>query len=94
MYADCDERSANAAIAQLRRQSAYATTLPCSLAEFPDVGCTSVICGGDQLLGHEWATRVAVDRLGADLIELPGSHSPFLSRPSAVADVLLRLVEK
>ncbi len=94
LYADCDEREANAAIPQLRPQSAYATTLPCSLAEFPDVKCTSIICGEDQLLGHEWATRIALDRLGADLIELPGSHSPFLSRPSAVADVLLRLVEK
>jgi len=94
MYADCDERTANAAIAQLRPQSAYATTLSCSLAEFPEVRCTSIICDGDRLLGHEWATRVAVDRPGADLIELPGSHSPFLSRPSAVADVLLGLVEK
>jgi pimeloyl-ACP methyl ester carboxylesterase len=94
MYADCDERTADAAIAQLRPQSAYATTLPCSLAEFPDVRSTSIICDDDRLLGHEWATRVAVDRLGADLIELPGSHSPFLSRPPAVADVLLGLAHK
>jgi hypothetical protein len=26
-------------------------------------------------------------------IELPGSHSPFLSRPSTLADELLRIAE-
>ncbi len=93
MYADCDERTANAAITQLRPQSAYATTLPSPLAEFPAVRCTSIICSEDQMLGHEWAKQVAHDRLGADLIELPGSHSPFLSRPPALADVLLHLAE-
>lgn len=91
MYTDCDERTANAAITQLRPQSAYATTLPCSLAELPAVRCTSIICSEDQLLGREWAQRIALDRLGADLIELPGSHSPFLSRPSALANILLRV---
>jgi hypothetical protein len=39
----------------------------------------------------EWGKRVARDRFGADLIELPGSHSPFQSRPQALADVLLRI---
>jgi pimeloyl-ACP methyl ester carboxylesterase len=94
MYADCDELSANAAIAQLRPQSAYATTLPCSLAAFPAIGCTSIICSGDQLLGNAWAKQVALDRLGADVVELPGSHSPFLSRPQTVADVLLRIANR
>jgi pimeloyl-ACP methyl ester carboxylesterase len=91
MYADCDELTASAAIKRLRPQSPYANSLPCSLTEFPAVSCSSVVCGDDQLVGHEWAKRVARDRLGADLIELPGSHSPFLSRPSALADELLRI---
>jgi hypothetical protein len=91
MYADCDEPTAHAAIKRLRPQSAYPHSLPTSLAEFPPVRCTSVVCSDDQLLGHEWATRVARDRLGAELVELPGSHSPFLSRPSAVADILLHV---
>jgi hypothetical protein len=46
------------------------------------------------MLGNDWAKRVARDRLGADLIELPGSHSPFLSRPNDLAAVLLRSAEK
>jgi hypothetical protein len=50
-----------------------------------------VVCSEDQLLGREWARQVACRRVEAELIELPGSHSPFLSQPSAVADILLRL---
>lgn len=94
MYADCDEASAQAAIERLRPQATYATTVPCSLSEFPNVSCTSIICTDDRLVGAEWAKRVARDRLSADLIELPGSHSPFLSRPSALADVLLEVAAK
>jgi pimeloyl-ACP methyl ester carboxylesterase len=94
VYADCDEPTAIAAIKRLRPPSPNANPLPCSLTELPAVPCTSVVCADDQCLGVEWAKRVARDRLGADLIELPGSHSPFLSRPRVLADVLLRIADR
>ena len=50
-----------------------------------------MVCSNDQLIGREWSKRIARDRLGAEFIELPGSHSPFLSRPQALAEVLLRI---
>lgn len=93
MYADCDESTAQAAIKRLRPQAAGGFALPFSLAEFPSVACTYIICSEDRIIGGEWSRRIARDRLGADLMELPGSHSPFLSRPSALADVLLHLAE-
>jgi hypothetical protein len=37
--------------------------------------------------------RVAHERLGADVVELPGGHSPFLSRPRVLADVLARIAD-
>jgi hypothetical protein len=43
------------------------------------------------MLRPRWSRQVAHDRLGANIIELPGDHSPFLSRPSDVADLLLQL---
>jgi hypothetical protein len=52
-----------------------------------------VVCSDDQILRPDWSRRTARDRLGAELIELPGDHSPFYSRPSVLADVLLRLAE-
>jgi len=34
-----------------------------------------------------------LDGLGTEPIELPGDHSPFLSRPSALAEVLLHVAD-
>ena len=93
LFADCDEPTSQAAVTGLRPQARYPYSAPFSLAEFPTVACTSVICSEDQLVRPEWSRRVARDRLGADIAELPGSHSPFLSRPSALADVVLRLAD-
>ena len=93
LFADCDEPTAMAALNRLGPQTRYPSTVPFPLAEFPSVRCTSVVCSDDQFVYPDWLRRVARDRLGADIIELPGSHSPFLSRPSALADVLLHLAE-
>jgi hypothetical protein len=53
-----------------------------------------VVCSDDRLLGVKWAKRIARDRLAAELVELPGSHSPLLSRPKALAEVVLRVAEE
>jgi hypothetical protein len=45
------------------------------------------------MINPERSRRIAY-RIGADIVELPGSHSPLLSRPSAVAEVLLRVAGK
>ena len=90
-YGDCDEPTTKAAIDRLRPQSAYPAILPSSLTEFPAVPTTYVVCSDDQILRPEWSRQTARERLGADLIELPGDHSPFYSRPSVLAEVLLGL---
>lgn len=93
LFADCDEPAVEAGFRRLRPQARYPSILPFSLSEFPAVSCTSVICSDDRMVNPQWSKRIARDRLRADLVELPGSHSPFLSRPSALADVLLRLAD-
>jgi pimeloyl-ACP methyl ester carboxylesterase len=87
LYADCDEAVAAQAAARLRPQ-VYLGEVPSALTEFPTVSCTSVICEDDQMVNPEWSKRIARN-IDAAIVELPGSHSPFLSRPSAVAEVLL-----
>lgn len=87
MYADCDPADAEAAIQRLRPQAVTPYAVPCPLAEFPDVPSTYIGCRDDALVRPEWS-RSAAQRLGAEFIELPGSHSPFLSRPSDLATVL------
>ncbi|MCV7360127.1 alpha/beta fold hydrolase [Mycolicibacterium neworleansense] len=93
LFADCDEPTAEAAFTRLRPQARYPSTLPFSLSEFPAVGHTTVICSDDRMVNPAWSRRVARERLGANVVDLPGSHSPFFSRPSTLAGVLLRLAE-
>ena len=90
-YNDCDEPAVEAAFKRLRSQAAYPCTVRFSLAEFPTVRCTYVICTEDQILGLEWARRTARDRLGADVIELPGGHSPFFRDRRLIPTCCLRL---
>jgi pimeloyl-ACP methyl ester carboxylesterase len=91
--ADCEDSVAEAAINRLRPQSSYPNVLPFSLPEFPSASSTYVVCADDRFVDPRWSKRIARDRLGAHLVELPGSHSPLLSRPQALADVLCRVAE-
>ncbi len=89
-YHDCDESTAAAAIDHLRPQAMHPWMQPCSLPELPAVPCTYVVCTEDPVVSVEWSRQIA-HRIGADVVELPGGHSPLLSRPAVVADILLRL---
>ncbi len=90
-YADCGQSVADAAWSRLRPHALHPSRVPFSLSEFPSVPTTSVVCSEDLVVEPEWSRRVARDRLNAEVIELPGSHSPFYSRPAVLADVLLGL---
>ena len=87
-YEDCSPEVTRQALADLRAQSTYPYRYACPLAEHPKVPTTYVLCNEDQLVNPAWSRTAAVEVLGADLIELPGGHSPFLSRPSALVAVL------
>ena len=63
----------------------------CPIDEWPDVPSTYILMKDDRAVGQEWSRRVVRQRIHADLIELPGSHSPFYSRPAELADVLVKI---
>lgn len=88
MYADCDADTAESAIARLRPQAQSPYSIPCPLGSYPDVPTTYIVCSDDQLVNPEWSRDFAHRGLDADLIELSGSHSPFMSRPADLASVL------
>ncbi len=92
LFADCDEEIVVTAFNRLRPQSAYPCTAPLLLRELPTVRCTSIVCDDDQLIYPVWSTRIA-HHIGAGLVRLPDGHSPFLSRPSALADILIKLCD-
>jgi pimeloyl-ACP methyl ester carboxylesterase len=88
LYGDCDEAVAASAVARVRPQTGLGA-VPFPLAEFPSGRCTYVLCTDDRMVSSQWARRAARDRLGADIVELPGGHSPFFSRPSKLVEVLV-----
>ena len=91
-YGDCDENAARAAFDRLRPQATAPYVEPCPLERLPEVERTYVVCSDDGIVNAEWATGAARARLGVEPVNLPGSHSPFLSRPSELARLLAGLV--
>jgi len=90
-YQDCPEPVARRAWERLRPQSMTVFTERCPIEVWPDVPSTYILMTDDRAVNPAWSRRVAKDRIGADLIELGGSHSPFYSRPVELAQVLADL---
>jgi pimeloyl-ACP methyl ester carboxylesterase len=93
-YHDCDPDTAAAAVARLRRMNAGpgalsspdVEKLPAAWLTIPS---TYVVCSGDRVL-HPDAQR-DMARNASDSVEWPTSHSPMLSRPELVVDLLAEL---
>ncbi|BBZ75347.1 hypothetical protein MANY_06840 [Mycolicibacterium anyangense] len=87
-YSDCDDDVVEAAIPRLRTQAVRPMTQRCPYDRLPAVPATSVVCAADRMVDPAWSRRVAAEILDAPVVELPGGHSPFYSRPSELAEVL------
>lgn len=94
LYPDCPPDVAAWAAARLRRQSLAPHREPCPLEHLPEVPASVVYCDDDFAIAPAWQRRVARERFGVEARGLPGGHSPFLSRPTALADLLVELAEK
>ncbi len=90
-YHDCDPRIATDAAAHLRRQFWRVTQEVTPLRESPAARSAYVLCSGDRMVSAVYGTSAARDVLGIAPIEIAGGHSPFLSRPRELADVLERV---
>lgn len=91
LYGDCDPATARWAFDRLRAQAATGYHEPWPLEAFPDVRSTYVVCEDDRVVSPQWSRRAAAEEIGASVVDLPGGHSPFLSRPQELAAVLLRV---
>ncbi len=85
-YGDVDPATAKAAIARLGHQSLAAVSQPLTQASWRDISSTYVICEKDCAIPP--ATQEQMARRAHRVERLGTSHSPFLSRPSLVADIL------
>jgi alpha/beta hydrolase family protein len=78
------------AAAQLRPQSSTPHQAINDPVSPPAAPCASIVCTDDRVATAAWGRWAARERLlGAPVVELPGSHSPFLSRPDALVEAMV-----
>jgi pimeloyl-ACP methyl ester carboxylesterase len=88
-FHDCEPEIAAAAAHRLRPQSFAALTGEVEVAAWREKPATYVVCTEDHALPVALQRSIAA-RIG-ESIDWPTSHSPFLSRPDLVADLLVEL---
>jgi len=49
---------------------------------------SSIVCTHDRVVVPDWSARAARQLLGVEPLFLEADHSPFLSRPAALAALL------
>lgn len=83
------------AMSRMRSQSARPLQETTPLAAWPDVPSDYIVCAEDRATNPDWACRAARERLGVEPVLLTGAdHSPFLSRPVELAELLIRLAAR
>ena len=85
-YNDCDTATAAAAIALLGPQRLESLMQSPTAVAWRHTPSTYVVCTADQAV-HPDLQRLLAPRC-TETVSLPASHSPFLSQPEAVADLL------
>jgi pimeloyl-ACP methyl ester carboxylesterase len=91
-YEDLPEALADAAIAALRPQWAEGFMNVGPVAPYADRVAHVVCTADDRIIDPELHRRISETRFGITPITLPGSHSPFLSRPAELSRVFDRIV--
>lgn len=92
-YGHCTLEDAQWAFERLRPQnSASLWDRPYPLTHWPETRRAAIGCVDDHTISIEYSRYVARNRLGVELIELPGDHSPFLADPGLLTDTLTGLL--
>jgi len=91
-FGDCQRDLQDWALARLRLQARRPLREITPLEAWPETPRTVIITTEDRCIPRESARRTAVRLFGSEPIELPGGHCPSLSRPKALADVMLDAV--
>ncbi len=90
-YHDCDEATARWAFEQLTPERAGDTaTMPISVPRFWDAELprSFIVCQQDRAQ-PQWLADLTSRRLGVEPLAIDTSHSPFLSRPTELARLLV-----
>ena len=93
-YHDCDPDIAIASARRLRPQQWLITQEVTPLRAWPAVRSAYIMCAEDRAVSRAYSAQAAMELLRVEAIEMPGGHSPFLSRPHELAARLALLVSQ
>jgi pimeloyl-ACP methyl ester carboxylesterase len=89
LYDDCPRELAEWAVSKLRPQARAAPREPFAAARLPPLEGGVVLSREDRMFSPDWMRIAARERLGLEPVELDGGHSPMLSRPTELAELLI-----
>jgi pimeloyl-ACP methyl ester carboxylesterase len=87
-YQDVEPEIADRAVAGLRPQWAEAFNKVDPIAPYADRVAQVIYTTEDRIIDPEKHRRMSEERFGITPVALPGGHSPFLSHPAKLAEVL------
>jgi pimeloyl-ACP methyl ester carboxylesterase len=90
-FGDCTPEDSAWAVSHLGRQAFTVAMTPCPVDAMPSVPTDYIVLQEDAALSPAWCRQAARDRLGVEPHELAGGHSPFITRPGELADMLVAL---
>lgn len=88
LYHDVPADLAREAVARLRPQSAKAFTEELTREAWRDTPSALIVCDDDRAMPEPIMKRAVAEGLTDVVRHLPGSHSPFLTRPAELAALL------
>lgn len=91
-YPDARPGDAAWAVSQLRPQAYRFMSEPSPLSAWPDVPSRYIVCHDDVAINPHWCRSAARERLGTEAVEIAGAHSPFVTRPAELAELLHSLL--
>lgn len=91
-YGDCEPANVELACKRLRPMAADGLTAQVTRAAWRNVPSLYAVCANDMAI-HPSAQRVLASNC-SEVVEWPSSHSPFLSQPTVVADLLVTLAAR
>ena len=90
-YHDVPRPLAEEALSKARPQSEATSAEPFPLAAWPDVPTAVVLCRHDRLFPAAWLRQVVRHRLGLEPHEIDSGHTPALSHPAELTELLERI---
>jgi pimeloyl-ACP methyl ester carboxylesterase len=85
-YHDCDPMVAKEAVDRLVYQSTASASAPSTYTGWETVPTTYVVAAEDRVLSPELQRQLS--RQASRVVEIDSGHSPFLSMPDALAEIL------